>query len=428
MRWALAFALFLTLPFVSADGITVTAPSGEPVAGTIGVVWHPWVENWDNVYDVYFAQRTYENDTVIGEIRTLVCDDVIGNYCDANTSDFVDGEYVAVVVSGELEGYSNDFQILNHPPRPPIITVLEPTGVEIGNNATISWEASDPDGYLEIFDAFLVKRLIENGEVVGEERTILCTTTYASCGFDTTLFEDGEYAVVVRVSDGQHIVEGYSNTFIILNGPHTRGRNKLPAVVVIEPRGIPLSNLAEASWGSSDPDGDELTFTVHLVSRVLEDGRVIGEAATPLCETTGFKCQFDTTGYANGEYVVTITADDGYGTNIVYSNDFTITNTVPATAGGGEFLEIAEPTVVEYGGRGCCRELYQPIEEEDIELTSDIITSSSELEMQQPPALGFTDIQAPPTHNISSLAPAWSLLIMSGVLLAALLFSTKVTV
>jgi hypothetical protein len=450
-------ALFL-LPLVFAEGITVMQPTGVPVNGTTGVGWYAWVANDSDTFNVSFGQRTYGPDgNVTGEIRTLVCENVIGHWCDADTTIFADGTYAAIVTSGERVGYSNDFQILNHPPHPPTIVVVEPRGIPVANSTEVSWNASDPDGRSLSFTAFLVQRTYgPDGNVTGEMRTPLCTTTASNCSFDSTLFTDGTYVVAVAASDQKFSVEGYSNNFLINNGYHTRGRNALPAITVIEPTGVALSNAAKISWIANDSDNDALQFTAYLAQRQYDANHsIIGEAATEVCATNASKCEFDTRNYANGDYIVIVDANDGYNTTRAYSNDFTITNammaaqgspSLQATHGRGHqwFLPEAfvnttnstssngtnsNSTVASKANATNATAVSSAVQEnltQHIQGTQDIVTSSLELMMQQPPASGHTDIQAPPTHTTShTLAPAWALLLMASMLIVAVTLSVK---
>ena len=141
--------------------------------------------------------------------------------------------------------------------------------------------------------------------------------------------------------------------------------------------------------------------------------------------------------YANGAYVIVVQASDASHTVEGYSNDFTIVNIIFQEPLGSFDTENSDDEL-RNRGRRCCMFLYNAtnttldtvITDDTVNDTNDTIeinesvqtmitspgsfgntaTSSDVtvpgLQMQQPPAPGLTDIQAPPTHNISqALAP-----------------------
>ncbi|MBI2660478.1 hypothetical protein HYX07_04920 [Candidatus Woesearchaeota archaeon] len=102
----------------------------------------------------------------------------------------------------------------NHAPQ---VSVIEPSGLSVSGNASVSWSASDQDNDALEFSAYVAGRIYDNGILMGENRTKVCATALSNCVFDSTMFANGNYTVIVLANDSMNYTEGYSNDFMISN-------------------------------------------------------------------------------------------------------------------------------------------------------------------------------------------------------------------
>ncbi|MBI2657589.1 Ig-like domain-containing protein [Candidatus Woesearchaeota archaeon] len=136
-----------------------------------------------------------------------------------------------------------------------------------------------------------------------------------------TDFDDaGVYFVLFSVSD----MNETASEIIMVN--ITEAGNHAPAVSVTEPSGLPASGNITVTWNASDADNDVLAFSAYLVSRIYDNGTLIGENRTKICYTLQSSCIFDSSLFANGNYAVAVAANDSANYTEAYSNDFEVSN------------------------------------------------------------------------------------------------------
>ena len=159
----------------------------------------------------------------------------------------------------------------------PILFVIEPRGIGVQGNSSISWNSSDPDNDSLSFADYITKRIYdENNTVIGESRTKVCDTTQNQCTFDSTLFPNGIYVAIVVANDSLNLTESYSNDFLI-NNPAINDSN------YTNETGSQESNNDQQSGQSNNQIvyGGSRTFTNEASKMYIPDKYVPSATAIP---------------------------------------------------------------------------------------------------------------------------------------------------
>jgi hypothetical protein len=214
--------------------------------------------------------------------------------------------------------------------HPPTLAFIEPNGVDdtIGLDPfQITWEDDDPDDDATIslfwddnpkdFDGTLLELAISEDDG---------TDSYS---FDPTLFGNGDYYIYGIITDGDHTESIYAL------GPITVFYNDAPTITVTDPDGA--SDLGDADytirWTDDDPDNDATIALYYDDNDNGEDGTLIVDALSE--DDTGDFYLWNTSLVAEGNYWIYAVIDDGYETQLDYSDGPVTVEHNPCVAASG---------------------------------------------------------------------------------------------
>lgn len=174
----------------------------------------------------------------------------------------------------------------------PLISIIEPAGLPVSGNVSVSWAASDIDNDDLEFSAFVAGRIYDNGILIGENRTKVCMTALSNCVFDSALFANGNYAVIVAANDSADFAEAYSNDFEISNlqPVETSAQSETRQANANEGSNAPAPTASAGSSGGNGPppfwwlsmesqESQDATSQAGLESDVQEQQQSIASGA-----------------------------------------------------------------------------------------------------------------------------------------------------
>ena len=271
--------LYLNIEEPVCENYPPNAPTNpNPNNGAIDVNLNPTL-SWTGsdpdddslTYDVYFG--TNPNPT------NRVANDISQTSYQTNTPNYETTYYWKVVASdGEFETSSNIWSFTteeedipeNQPPNAPTNLNPENGATNIDLTPTLSWTGSDPDGDNLVFDVYFGTSLNQMSKVaddISEEYYQLQTLDYGSTYFWKVVANDGEFS-----TPSNRISFTTQEEIIPENHAPNAPTNLNPEYEATE---IDLNPLL--TWTGSDPDGDDLTYTVYFATTpVLGPNNIIG--------------------------------------------------------------------------------------------------------------------------------------------------------
>ncbi len=188
----------------------------------------------------------------------------------------------------------------------PIEATIDDIPEEVFDTLVISWTASG--------ESLRFNLLYRIGDQSWETiaTNLMGVTSY---NLDSTLLPDGvDYQILIYATDGIFSDNDTSNRFIINN------IEEQPVLSLLTPVGSSIySGDITISWTGSDPDGDDLTYSIYIKSnddwiRIFQD-------------LTNTSIIWDTTTVENGDYELKVEANDGMFTTSAQTDSlFTIEN------------------------------------------------------------------------------------------------------
>lgn len=146
----------------------------------------------------------------------------------------------------------------------PFILISEPAGLPVSGNASIAWSASDIDNDVLEFLVYVAGRIYDNGILMRENRTEVCRTGLSNCVFDSSLFPNGNYTVIVGANDGIDFTDAYSNDFMISNEQPAEISSQSEAQ---QSQASQTSDAPTASQGSSGGNGPPAFWWLSMESQ-----------------------------------------------------------------------------------------------------------------------------------------------------------------
>jgi hypothetical protein len=246
---------------------------GETWTGFQNITWKGWDLDGDQLsYDVYIDNGTG---------WTVVSSEIQDTWYQFNTSTVENGGYLIKIVARDdnvsiplvNETTLGPFQIVNRRDRPPTAWMLTPLdGATIStSNVTLSWDGQDPDGDPILFYLYVFFP-VDDGEI-----PVLVKNT-TTRGFTLEL-PHGKYSWKVVPKGGTCLSSEWSFNVTKVQPPPPQP-NRPPECILVSPANG--AEIQEATallvWDAMDPDGDDLTFTIHVMHYPLDgDGPIIDD-------------------------------------------------------------------------------------------------------------------------------------------------------
>ncbi len=165
----------------------------------------------------------------------------------------------------------------------PTIDSLDPVNLEVGQNAVVNLNYSDPDG-----DALHVEATSDNEGVAQVDVTTPTTLTVSATG-------EGTATITVMLDDGRG---GSTDTIFTVTVVQP---NLEPIIDPISPVGLNTGDSITVPISAIDPNGDELTVSATSSAEAI---------ATV---STSAPSELTVTGVGEGTTIITVTVDDGRG-------------------------------------------------------------------------------------------------------------------
>ncbi|MEA3559916.1 MAG: hypothetical protein U9R75_11740, partial [Candidatus Thermoplasmatota archaeon] len=231
------------------------------VSGTVSIEWSSYDEedpDEDLTYSIYYM---HSSDTNWRELVTNMPN--TGSY-DMDTTEFDDGVYTIKVVlmdtRDEPSPSSSVYFTIYNPDAPEVISATGPTATVDTGKAKFTWFAEDDDpGETDLLMIwFYISSDGTNWESVAEGLPNLGTYT-----MDVSTLDDGSYNVKMIIADCQ---EGEFNMTVEHLFPTLIVDNNDPPTIEITQGPDPTVEYDESvsvSWGASDPEDDELLYSVY---------------------------------------------------------------------------------------------------------------------------------------------------------------------